>query len=232
MRRAPLSVRKGRTASSACFSCPGGRGIKAPLALSSLGTHPPRFDRYIDIEEHVAALPRGATAKGLFLRDPLIRVQTASPDLDLFKIADVPRRRILPFFDYPYDELMRLLHAAAGVLWPGLARGEGLRRLGQGAYEALISHQVGRIIFMVVGNDFTRLAQVGRRGWQVSVSFGKVRYEELGPGHGAYHFEQFPAFLETYQVGVVEGAMRVVGVNGRIHVRVEGLSEGIMEMWW
>ncbi|MBZ0231207.1 MAG: DUF2378 family protein [Deltaproteobacteria bacterium] len=200
--------------------------------MQNLGTHAPRFDREIHIDAHVAALPAGATAKGLFLRDPLQRVATAAPGTDLFQLAKVPKRRILPFFDYPYDELMRLLHAAAGVLWPKLPRGEGLRRLGHGAYEALIGHQVGRVIFMVVGNDFSRVAQVGRRGWQVSVSFGKVDYQELGPGHGAYFFKDFPAFLETYQVGVLEGAMRVFRVNGAVSVKLDGLGDGVIEMKW
>ncbi len=178
------------------------------------------------------ALPEGANAKGLFLRDPLKRVAVAEPGLDLFAKAGVPRRRLLPFFDYPYAELMRLLFAASEVLYPREPRGEGLRQLGRGAYEALLDAQVGKVLFAAFGSDFARVASVGARGWKVSVSFGSVRFERLGEGHAAYHFRAFPAFLETYQVGVVEGAMRVCGVRGEVWTKLSGLGEGTLELFW
>ncbi|HJL17133.1 MAG TPA: DUF2378 family protein [Sandaracinaceae bacterium LLY-WYZ-13_1] len=199
---------------------------------SAFGTHPPPFDQPVDLDAHLAALPLGASAKGLYLRDPVRRAEAARPGVDLFALADVPKRRLLPFFDYPYGELMRLLVAATGVIWPSLPQGEGMRRLGRGAYEALLSQQVGRVIFAAFGNDFSRVAAVGARGWQVSVSFGSVRYVDLGPGHGAYRFREFPAFLETYQVGVVEGAMSICGVEGEVRTKLENIGEGVLEFWW
>lgn len=202
------------------------------MPVSALGTRPPPFDRPVDVEAHLAALPNGATAKGLFLKDPVRRVEKVHPEADVFREAGVPQRRLLPFFDYPYDELIRLLDAAAKILWPDVPRGEALRRLGRGAYEALLSAQVGRVLFGALGSDFARVAAIGARGWKVSVSFGEVRYEELGPRHGAYRFREFPALLETYQVGVVEGAMSVCGVQGEVWTKLEGLGDGVLEFWW
>lgn len=202
------------------------------MRQTAFDTHPPPFDRPIDLDAHLDALPPGASAKGLFLRDPVKRAERARPDVDVFERADVPRRRILPFFDYPYGELLRLLDTSAELCWPELSRGEAMRRLGHGAYQALLGQQIGRVLFGALGNDFTRVAAIGARGWQVSVSFGEVRYEELGPGHGAYHFRDFPALLETYQAGVVEGAMKVCGVEGEVWSRLEGLGDGTLELWW
>lgn len=199
---------------------------------SQLGTHPPPFDRPIDLEEHVAALPPEASAKGLFLADPVRRAREADPNTSLFARAGVPERRLLPFFDYPYAELMRLLVAAARTCWPSLPVGEGLRRLGRGAYEALVSRQIGRVLFATLGSDFGRVAAIGARGWKISVSFGEVRFEDLGPGHAAYHFRDFPAFLETYQVGVIEGAMRRCGVEGEVWTKASSLGDATLELWW
>ncbi len=207
-------------------------GILLPVRATAYETSPPSFAAPIDVDKHIRALPPGATAKGLFFRDPLRRVQERQPGLDIFAKAGVPTRRVLPFFDYPYDELMRLLVAAAGVLHPSVPLGEGLRRLGRGAYEALIQAQVGKVLFAALGNDFSRVAAVGARGWKVSVSFGQVRFEALGDGHAAYHFSSFPAFLGTYQVGVVEGAMRICGVQGEVWTRLDGLGKGTLELFW
>lgn len=202
------------------------------MGRSAFGARPPPFAAPIDLDEHVRALPEGASAKGLFLRDPLKRVEKKQPGLDLFERAGVPRRRLLPFFDYPYADLMRLLYAASEVLYPREPRGEGLRQLGRGAYEALLDQQVGKVLFAAFGSDFARVASVGARGWQVSVSFGEVRFERLGDGHAAYHFRELPAFLETYQVGVVEGAMRVCGVRGEVWTKLVSLGEGTLELFW
>lgn len=168
----------------------------------------------------------------MFLLDALRNVESRAPRFDLFAEAGVKRHRILPFLDYPYAELMRLLVAAAEVLYPTLAAGEGLRRLGRSAYEALLRAQIGKVLFAVVGKDFTRVASLGARGWRVSVNFGKVRFESLGKGHAAYHFSGFPAFIDTYQVGVVEGAMNACGVDGEVWVKLVGPGDGTLELFW
>jgi hypothetical protein len=64
------------------------------------------------------------------------------------------------------------------------------------------------------------------------VSFGQVRFEEFDEGHGAYHFTGLPAFLETYQVGVIEGAMQACGVSGEVLARLDTLGDGTLEFFW
>ncbi len=195
-------------------------------------TEPPRFDRPIDLEEHVAALPPGGTVKGMFMRDPISVAAEGDPGADLFARAGLASRRVLPFFDYPYADHMRLLAAASAVRWPDLPLGEGLRRIGQRGYDTLLGHNIGRVIFAAMGRDFGRVVSVGAKGWKVGVSFGEVVYEPLGQRHGAYHMRNLPCFLETYQVGVVEGAMRTCGVVGEVWTRIDSLGEGVLEYWW
>ncbi|MCB9594342.1 MAG: DUF2378 family protein [Sandaracinaceae bacterium] len=201
------------------------------MPSSVYGTRPPRFERPIALEEHIAALPAGGTVKGMFVRDALAAASVA-PSVDLFERAGLEPRRVLPFFDYPYADHMRLLAAACEVCWPREPLGEGLRRLGHRGYETLIGHSIGRVIFAAFGSDFGRVVSVGAKGWKVGVSFGTVEYESLGEGHGAYHMRDLPCFIETYQAGVVEGAMRTCGVDGEVWARVDSLSHGVLEFWW
>lgn len=202
------------------------------MRVSDIGARPPRFAKPVDLEAHLAALPADATAKGLYLRDPIALVEKVAPGVGLFERAGVPEQRLMPFFDYPYAWLMRLLVAASEVAFPDVPRGEGLRRMGQRAYEALLGAQIGRVMFAVLGSDFGRVVGAGIKGWRLSVSFGEVELERRGEGHALYHFRGFPAFLETYQVGVVEGAMRVCGVEGEVLCKLDGLGDGVLELFW
>lgn len=195
-------------------------------------TSPPDFAAPIDLEQHVAALPPGGTVKGMFVRDPIALAAEADPSVDLFERAGVERRRVLPFFDYAYADHMRLMAAACALRWPDEPLGEGLRRIGHRGYETLLGQNIGRVIFAAFGNDFGRVVSVGARGWKVGVGFGKVTYELIGERHGAYHMRGLPCFLETYQVGVVEGAMRVCGVTGEVWTRLDSLGDGTLEFWW
>lgn len=204
------------------------RGVRT----ARYGASPPRFPDGIDVEESVRLLPPGATTKGMFLLDALRKVEDRAPRFDLFAAAGLEQHRILPFFDYPFSELMRLLVAAAEVLYPTLQVGDGVRRLGRSAYEAPLQARIGKLLFAVVGKDFARVASLGVRGWKISASFGKVRFESLGEGHAAYHFSDFPAFIDTYQVGVVEGAMSACRVDGEVWVKLDGPGDGTLEFFW
>ena len=155
-------------------------------------TRPPPFEAAIELETHVAALPPGGTVKGMFLRDALSCVAELRPDADVFALAGIERRRVLPFFDYPYQDHMRIVHAAAQVCWPEVPIGEGLRRIGWRAYDVLLGQQIGRVIFAAFGRDFGRVSAVGVKGWKIGVGFGAVRHESLGERHAAYHFTGCP----------------------------------------
>jgi uncharacterized protein (TIGR02265 family) len=194
--------------------------------------HAPRFDRTLNVEDHIRLLAPKAACKGLFFNDPIARLRRAKPDHVLLSQDGIASRRYLPFFDYPYADLMRILAGTAGAVYPELPLGEGLRRLGRTGYEALLESQVGKVIFGIFGRNFESVVKTGARGWAVSINFGKVDVEVVGPNHVRYHFENLPGFLETYQVGIVEGAMNVCGVRGEIGVHLKDLANGSFDIRW
>lgn len=193
---------------------------------------PPRFDRALNVEEHIRLLPDGAACKGLFFNDPIERLRKVAPSHPLLVGSGLAGRRYVPFFDYPYSDFMRLLAGTAQAVYPSVPLGEGLRRLGRAGYEALLRSQVGKVMFGVFGSSFADVVRMGARGWSVSINFGKVDVEVVGPQHVRYRFERLPAFLETYQVGVVEGAMNVCKVQGEILVHLPDPSNGSFDIRW
>lgn len=192
----------------------------------------PDFRVDVDLEAHVALLPPGACSKGLFHNDVVRKAAAAGCRDALFERAGVEPRRFGAFKDHPFEELLRLLVSAAGLLWPDEPTAEGLRRLGHGAYDALTSTHIGRILFGVLGRDFSRIAAAGVKGWGVSMNFGSVEYERLAEHRGAYFFDGVPGFLASYQVGVVEGGMIASGTSGRVRVALDGLAVGAIEFDW
>lgn len=201
-----------------------------PVTTTDDGYRAPRLSARIDIEEHIARLPAGATCKGLFFNDPIERLRRAAPNHPA--LASSAGARHVPFFDYPYADFMRLLAATATVVYPAEPLGEGLRRLGRAGYVALLESHVGKVIFGVFGRSFVDVARMGARGWRVSLSFGRVEIEEPGERRLRYHFHDMPAMLETYQVGVVEGAMAVCGVEGEVTIQLRDLGNASLEVRW
>ncbi len=194
---------------------------------------PPRFDAPIVLEEHVRALPPGATCKGLFFHDLIDQLRKLAPNSSILSPGGLGARRYVHFFDYPYADFMRLLHGTAQAIFPGAPIGEGLRRLGRKTYVALLNSQVGKVIFGVLGDDFLSVIKLGTRGYQVSMNFGRLDIEVIGKEHIRYYFRDLPAYLETFQVGVVEGAMQACNVEGRVLVSLTSMSSASFDIrWW
>jgi uncharacterized protein (TIGR02265 family) len=200
--------------------------------VSELLYRKPRFERAVNVEEHIRLLPPGATCKGLFFNDPIERLRKVAPRHPLLEANAIAGKRYVTFFDYPYSDFMRVLGTVAEAVYPKAPSGEGLRQLGRAGYEALLNSQVGRVIFGVFGRSFADVVKMGARGYQVSMNFGKLEIELVAPQHVRYHFQRLPAFIETYQVGIVEGGMNVCGVEGEILVHMRDHAHGSFDIRW
>lgn len=184
------------------------------------------------LEEHLRLLPAGATCKGLFFRGTLERVRLAVPRFEASAAAGIEERRYIPFFDYPYADYLKLNLVCARAIFPAVSTAEGLRRLGATAYDSLLESQVGRVLLGAFGRDFERVVMAGGRGYAVSLSFGKVDVERVTARHVRYRFHDTPAFLDTFQVGVVDGGMRACGVTGEIRVTSKDPGNALFDITW
>jgi uncharacterized protein (TIGR02265 family) len=193
--------------------------------------HPPRFNQPFDLEAH-CALFDVHTARGMFFNDILERVQRAHSGTDLVDLARIGRRRFVPFASYPYADLVRLYEAAARVFHPAQPRGEGLRRIGWHVYDAFIGTMVGSAIFEIVKGDVGAVLINAGRAYAISCNFGKVSTERTGPRSVRMQYRSFPGMIETYQIGVIEGAVKNCGETPTCTIELRDLANADIDVSW
>lgn len=196
------------------------------------GFHEPRCREPVDLEAQIRLLPPRATCKGMFFLDPIERARRVSPDVDLFRLARLAPRRYLPFLDYPHAEWMRLTHAAASVVAPTGHVGEGLRELGRHAYDVIFENPLGKLLFGPFGFDLEQVFAHAGLGYRLGLGFGTIRSERVASQHFQVTFEGFPTFLETFNVGVLEGSGAHYGDKVTVRVKLDGLANAVMKVTW
>jgi uncharacterized protein (TIGR02265 family) len=192
----------------------------------------PRFDAPLPLAETIAALPASATCLGIYFNDVIDTVARARPDVDLFALTKIKKRRYFPFFSYPYADMLNTIATAAKLVHPRVSHGEAIHRLGYRVYEKLFETKVGHLLFGVLGNDIERVLLAGPRGYSMSSNFGEVTAEVVGERKAVYHFRKYPALLETYQVGVIEGALAFMKVAGTVRVSMIDAANADIEITW
>lgn len=190
--------------------------------MSAETLRPPRFDAPFVLQAHIDALPPRASCKGLFfseLHKRLASVREAAPGAG---------RKYLAFTDYPYADFIRLAVFAAGTLFPREPTGLALRRLGHSVYDELLATHLGRILFGVLGRDIERVLLTGPTAYRHMLNFGEVTVERKEERWIVARYRQMPALLETYQVGIVEGALEHLGAEPRIRVASASVDKGAL----
>jgi uncharacterized protein (TIGR02265 family) len=162
--------------------------------------------------------------------DTLQRASKVAGEVELFRLAQVPERRYVAFRDYPLAESLRLMVAATKTLYPRYPLGEGLRRSGQAVFDALLNTHVGRSVFGVLARDVDLVLLAGPKAHRLLINTGEITAEKTGYRTFTFRATQVPGFLETFQVGVLEGALRHCGERGRISIALDDLATGTIEL--
>jgi uncharacterized protein (TIGR02265 family) len=209
-----------------------GAQAAAPERTSPFGAalREPDFEAPVDVDAHLDAIPPDATCKGLFFLDVLHRLAKSVTEFELFRAAQIPSRRYVAFRDYPLGDSFRLTLAATRVLYPRYPLGEGLRRMGQATFAAVLATHIGRSLFGILGRDVEPILLTGPKAFKLMVSIGQVTAEKTAPRTFTFRVEEFPAFLETYQVGVIEGVLRHCGQHGKVRIAAQTLSAATLEL--
>jgi serine/threonine-protein kinase len=195
---------------------------------ATVGLRLPRLAAPVDLEEHIRRVPPGATVKGMFFVD----LQRASEEAGVWpavlRTAGVAERRYYAFSDYPMVDNLRLTVAAAAHLHPRLPIGDAVRRLGQGALDVVLASQIGRTLFGILGSHVEPFFLRAPKAFKLLVAAGEVTSEKLSERSYRFRARQLPLFLETYQVGVIEGVLRHCGEKGRILIGVEDVANATL----
>ena len=232
----PVTHQSGSTSSvppargSAPTPSASGLGGRRSLADAHHKLREPRFDGSADLDAHLALLPGEATCKGLFFVDLLRMGARVATPAELSRNAQIAERRYVGFRDYSAAENLRLTVAVAKAVYPRLSLGEALRRIGQATFDNVLGTQVGRSTLGILGPDIERILLAAPRTLKHLVNFGRVTSEKAGAHTYVFRVKELPVFLETYLVGVLEGALRHCRATGRVRIAIDDLATGMAEI--
>jgi uncharacterized protein (TIGR02265 family) len=166
--------------------------------------------------------PEAAHARGMFFADIVAEMKAHKLPLHSDKVY-------VPFSNYPQREFLALAHYSAQKLYPHVPVREALRLLGQSAYPTFARSMIGRVMFGVLRHDVQAIMKIAPRGYQAVLSLGRSEILSVGDDHVHMRMTDVHTFLDSYQVGVVEGAVMACGRLGTVEVRMKDTSNG--ELW-
>ena len=200
--------------------------------MGQRGRHPPDPRVAIDLAAHLALLPPGATCKGLFFSNLFEQAKAVASPEELALRAGVPHRRYVPFFDYSFADHLRLAVTVAEMIHPSKPVSQGVRELAATTYGTLLGTHFGRVIFSALGVDLGAALLAGPRAYKLVVNFGKVSAALMEPRYVRYEFRDFPALIETQQVGIIEGALAHYDSRGHIELELRDLANATLHVHW
>jgi uncharacterized protein (TIGR02265 family) len=168
----------------------------------------------LEFENFILSTPEKATVKGMYVES----------FLRTFDQRNLPRpstQRYVTFKDYPLRDYMRMLLDACPVLYPGCSLREGLKRQGRLVYPTLLDSTVGRVIFAIAGRNWQMALPLASRGWEISLKPGSAHLFDVTPKSAVLALRDIYNFADTYQVGIMEGAMETFLIEGTVVPRLQ-----------
>lgn len=188
------------------------------------GFHAPDFNQTVDVDAHLQRCRPEATTRGMFLADIVEALKQRNLPL--------PAKRYQAFGSYPQREFITVAADAARHLYPGLAQKEALRRLGQLAYPTFADTMIGKVMYGVLGKDVAAIMKVAPRGYEAVLSHGRAELVQSGPKMARVRLTDVATFLDSYQVGVFEGAFKSCNVAGTVKVKLDSPVTGEFLLEW
>jgi uncharacterized protein (TIGR02265 family) len=193
---------------------------------------PPRSGVAIDLDAHLKALPAKAMGKGIYFADLFKIADGKLSAEELAERAGIPHRRYVAFMDYPYADLLKLTLEVGKVAYPKLPLGDAVRLMGRRAYVTMLSSHAGRVLLMSLDHDVERVFLISPKAYKLVLNFGRFHSERVGERHVRFGFNGYPGFLETYQVGVVEGVFEHFKIRGEVTLALTDIGAGTFDVTW
>jgi uncharacterized protein (TIGR02265 family) len=195
------------------------------MSIDKSGYSPPDLDAPLDVEAHHRMVPEGATIKGMFIDDMLKQVQRRG-------LPPPSERRFIGFKDYPLCDFIDVGVSCARALHPRHSERRSLFELGRNAFPLFRETMVGRAMFAMAGSDPAAIVRLTERAYRSTTNFGKVRLLEVEDGASLTHYKDMPNFVDSYHVGIAQGVLDAVGVQGGARIRTISASEIYLLLEW
>jgi len=189
------------------------------------GFLPPDDQSPLRLDEIVAQTPPEAQVRGMFFNSYLAEAKRRG-------VAIPGAGAYVGFKFYPVRDWQRFIVEVAARLHPGAPLRGALRKLGLSAYPTFAESIVGRVVFGVLGKDLSRIMRVASKGFEHSLSSAEVVLRAADERSAHLHLRGVYGFLDCYNVGVFEGAMRVCERTGDVHYRPIAFGEAEMFVRW
>lgn len=168
-----------------------------------------------ELEAQISATPPTATVKGMYI-EAFLRT------LNLHGLSRPTTARFVAFKDYPLRDFMRMLIDACPQLYPDCGLREALKLQGRLAYPTLTASTAGKVIFAIAGRSWESALQLASRAWEISLKPGSATLVEVRPHHAVLALRDIHNFADTFQVGVLEGAMEIYQIEGTVVAQPKG----------
>ncbi|MBI2388770.1 MAG: DUF2378 family protein [Deltaproteobacteria bacterium] len=185
----------------------------------------PPWDAPLDVALELRRIPESGRQKGMFLQALQAEAQRRGATLPS------ARERYVPFQGYPLREHAQLLVEAAQAFYADVPLRIGLRRLGRGAVSALLESTVGKVVWSSATDPHAALEAM-TKAYQISMPGCAASIESRYARSAVVRVSGIPFFLDCHHVGCFEGAMRAMGLEGSVQLRLESFSSGELLCAW
>ena len=145
----------------------------------------------------------------------------------------MPRQKYKPFVSYKRSEAMRVEAHLAQLLYPDLPLREGLRRVCHRIYPQFLSSLLGRIVLVALfSGDVDAVLGAGPKMMAAVTSFGKVDARRVGERHWLYHYRDYYSWLDSGDVGIIEGLLRHYNVEPELTIAMPSTFEMWLDIRW
>lgn len=180
----------------------------------------------LDLEEHLNLAPPDGLVKGMFFESVAREVRSVSGR----SVRDDVRFHA--FASYPVRHWLSYLHDAALIAYPREPVREGLRRLGYSMFPAFSRSMIGKVVFSVAGDDLLRSLALYPKIWSIISNHARAEVDELRDGRVVIRQRNVWDFVDSFQLGSIEGGMRVFGKRARVRVHVLSPCDADFEVTW
>jgi uncharacterized protein (TIGR02265 family) len=179
----------------------------------------------LDLAAHLALAPKHGKVKGMFFRRIIEETKTVSG-------RSMHARPYFSFSDYPLADWLTLLHDAALFAYPKEPVRAGLRRLGRSMYATFVESMIGKVVFSVAQGNIMQALPLYPRIWSVVSNHGSAEVDELTEGRVVIRLRNVWDFLDSFQLGALEGGVSFFGVTADVKLHSISPSDADFEVTW
>jgi len=128
------------------------------------------------------------------------------------------RPRYVAFQTYPLKEHCQILLEVARAVYPNAPTREALRKLGRGAPHVLLQSTVGRVVLGSVEGPVATIEAMAR-SYALHMRPANLTVERAGSNAAIIRMSEIHNFLDSHNVGVFEGVMKLAKVDATIRIR-------------